>query len=76
MSVETPASRFPEPTPIQKTLTDAVRSAYLTHTELARRSGIGRPYVSEVLNGRVRGSMTTWQKLLDAADVEIGWKRR
>lgn len=66
--------RYPEQTALQKMMLEAVRSTKIPHTELSRRTGIGRPYVSEVLNGRVRGTLTTWQKLLDAADIEIGWR--
>lgn len=53
---------------------DAVRSSKKTPTEIARDAGISRQAVSEMLNGRVRGSIMSWAKVLDAAGVEIGWR--
>lgn len=62
-------------TPLQKVLSEAVRSSPLTYKEIADRAGIRRSTVSEMINGRVAGSVRSWQRLLDATDVKIGWKR-
>lgn len=65
-----------EPSPLQRMLAQAVRSAGLTHRELAARSGYGRSYVGAVLRGELRGSLEVWQALLDAVEVELGWRHR
>lgn len=59
---------------LQTTFRDAVKQSGYNNTQLAERSGLSRQHVSKLLNGRVRGTLDTWEVLLDAAGVAIGWR--
>lgn len=61
--------------PLHKVLSEAVRSSPLTYQQMAIATGMKRGTISEMVNGRIRGSLESWQKLLDVTDVKIGWKR-
>jgi alkylated DNA nucleotide flippase Atl1 len=62
-------------TPLQRVLSEAVRSSPMTYREIGDRAGMARKTVSEMVNGRVRGSLESWQRLLDATGAQVGWKR-
>lgn len=62
-------------TPLQKVLSEAIRSSSMTYTQMSVATGMRRSTISEMINGRVNGSIMSWQKLLDATNVQIGWKR-
>lgn len=62
--------------PLHKTLVEAVRSCGLTPTELAKEAGVNRNHLHDLLAGRTQGSTLLWQRLLDAGDVEIGWRHK
>lgn len=61
-------------TPLHRTLSEAVRSSTLSYQQMSIATGLKRATISEMINGRVRGSLESWQKLLDVANVQIGWK--
>lgn len=62
-------------TPLQKVLSEAVRSSPLSYQQMSLATGLNRSTISEMINGRVNGSMRSWQKLLDVTETQIGWKR-
>lgn len=62
-------------TPLQSVLSEAVRTSPLTYKQIAVVTGMKPGTISEMINGRVNGSIKSWQKLLDATEVQIGWKR-
>ena len=59
---------------LRSRLVDAVNSTNLSHAEIARRSGVNRSTVSNVLNGRREGLFQTWDAILKGLDIKIGWK--
>lgn len=61
-------------TQLHKTLSEAVRSSEMTYQDMADATGMARSTISEMVNGRVRGSLESWQKLLDATGVVIRWE--
>lgn len=71
-----PYSAKLEQTPLHTTLTQAVRNCGLTVDDLSKKSGINRSHLYDVLNGWSYGSLGFWQKVLDAAEVEIGWRHK
>lgn len=58
-------------TEIQEFLAGLVRSAGMTQRELAQTVGITESYLSRMLNGRVEGTLSTWQRLLDATGDHV-----
>jgi transcriptional regulator with XRE-family HTH domain len=40
----------------------------LTRTEVARRSGISRPRISRILNGKEKASLATWDRIKAAIE--------
>lgn len=62
---------------IIRKLRDEARARGMTHAEIARRSGIGRSRVSEILNGRrLNATIRTLARLADAIGIEIVTKSR
>lgn len=58
-------------------LREEARSRGLTISEIARRSGIGRSRVSEILNGRrLNATFRTLARLADAIGIDIVTKSR
>lgn len=53
-------------TQLQKELIAQVRESALLQVDLARRTGYSQKHISQVLNGRVEGTLTLWQALVDA----------
>lgn len=54
----------------------AVSDSGLSHTEIARRAGLDRTTVSSVMSGRRAGTIDTWDLILTAAGVELGYRLR
>lgn len=67
------------PLPIERVFREAVeanvKSLGITYVELGRRSGVKVGTVRNMLNYQTRGSIRVWQKLLTAAEVELGWRK-
>ena len=61
----------PSRTHLQQLLAGLVRDSGVPQAELARRVGFSEKHVSQMLTGRVEGTLTAWQVLLDAAGVEL-----
>ena len=55
--------------PLQVWLTGLVRRSEVSQRDLAMKSGMSEKHVSQMLNGRVEGSVSAWSKLLVAADA-------
>lgn len=57
---------------------DAIRASMETNDistiELSRRSGMLAGTIRDMLNFWRRGSVPAWQKLLTAAEVELGYR--
>lgn len=49
----------------------AVLGTGLTQVELARATGMSTKHVSQMMTGRVDGSLKAWQALIDAADLRL-----
>jgi predicted transcriptional regulator len=60
---------------LQQELIAQVKASALLQVDLARRTGYSQKHISQVLNGRVEGTLTMWQSLIDATqdqrDVHI-----
>lgn len=65
---------YPEVLPIQQTMRSAVFATGLSAIEIADRSGLSRSAVSEMLSGRVRGTLTSWQRILTALNIKLECK--
>lgn len=55
-------------------MTKAVHDSGLSHAEIARRAGLDRTTVSSIMNGRRSGLVDTWDLILIAAGVELGYR--
>lgn len=71
-----PYSMKIDQTPLLNTLIEATRSSGLTVDDLSKKSGINRAHLYDVLNGWSAGSMGLWQRVLDAGEIEIGWRHK
>lgn len=58
-------------TELQHFLAGLVRSNRIPQTEIASAVGISEKHLSQMLNGRVEGTLTMWQAVLDAAGVRL-----
>lgn len=59
-------------TPLQRLLADAVVDSGRRHADLAAETGYSTKHLSQMLNGHTEGTLTAWQRLLDAAGVSVG----
>jgi transcriptional regulator with XRE-family HTH domain len=59
-------------TALQAFLADLVRHTGLPQQQIAGEVGISEKHLSQMLNGRVEGTLSTWQAVLDAAGVSLG----
>jgi transcriptional regulator with XRE-family HTH domain len=67
-----PSRRLPAlPSKLRTLMAQAVSDSGYTHAAIARRAGLDRSTVSNVLNGRRAGTVDTWDLILTAADVEL-----
>jgi hypothetical protein len=64
--------------PIERVLRDAVESYIknegITYVEFSRRTGVNVGTIKNMLYFQTRGRLVMWQKLLDAAGIEIGYR--
>lgn len=63
-----------ETSPLRLMFRQAVMSSGLSWRELARRSGLHRATVGYLMNGTREGTIDTWEILLEAAGVQIGYR--
>lgn len=59
---------------LRTVLTQAIADTGLSQREIARRAGLDRSTVGYVLNGTRRGTLDTWDLILTAAGVELGYR--
>lgn len=59
---------------LRDVMVNAVTDSGLTHAEIARRAGLDRTTVSSVMSGRRAGTVDTWDLILTAAGVELGYR--
>lgn len=59
-------------TDLQRMLADSVRAGMRvrgwSQADLAYAAGVSTKHLSQMLNGRVEGTLSTWQHLLDVVD--------
>lgn len=58
-------------TTLQTYLAALVRSAGVPQVEIAEKIGVSEKHLSQMLNGRVEGTLSMWQSVLDAAGVRL-----
>ena len=58
-------------TALQSLLSALVRDARLRQIAIAERAGLSTKHLSQMLNGRVEGTLTMWQAVLDAAGISL-----
>lgn len=58
-------------TNLQTFLSAAIRASGWPQAHLAESAGMSAKHVSQMLTGRVEGTLTAWQSLLDAAEVSF-----
>ncbi len=58
-------------TELQTFLVRLVRSSGRTQASLARQAELTEKHLSQMMTGRVEGSLSAWQALLDAAGVRL-----
>lgn len=79
--------RKPKPIPvnsdlpfIQRMLVGAVRDRLreldVTQEWLAETIGITPKHMSQMMQGKASGSFAVWQKIMDALEIEVGFRRR
>jgi predicted transcriptional regulator len=54
-------------TPLQGILVAAVKASGRSQNMLARDAGLTEKHVSQMMTGRVEGTLSAWQAVLDAA---------
>jgi transcriptional regulator with XRE-family HTH domain len=59
---------------LQDTLRNAVHASGLSYAEIGRRAGYSRHTVASVVRGRNGGRVDTWENILMACNVEVGWR--
>lgn len=70
-----PGRRLPAlDTQLRRVLTQAVSDTGLNSAEIARRAGLHRTTVAHVISGRHGGSLDTWDLILTAAGVQLGYR--
>lgn len=52
----------------------AIKDSDLSQSEIARRSGLHRSRVSLLLHGQRVGSMESWEAMLEACDIVLGYR--
>lgn len=69
-----------DPLPIERVMREAVEARRvelgLNYVQLAERAGVDRGTIYNMLGFQTRGGTRMWQKVLDAVDVEIGWRAK
>lgn len=70
------SSKIQSTVPLHNVLVEAVKESGMTTTQLADEAGVNRVHLADVLNDFSYGSVSFWQKVLDAAGVEIGWRHK
>jgi hypothetical protein len=70
------SAKLQETVPLHNVLVEAVKQSGMTTTQLADAAHVNRVHLADVLNGWSYGSVAFWQKVLDAAGVEIGWRHK
>jgi DNA-binding phage protein len=58
-------------TTLQAYLSALVRSTGVLQVEIAEKVGVSEKHLSQMLNGRVEGTLSMWQSVLDAAGVRL-----
>lgn len=58
-------------TKLQSLLSALVRDTQIRQIAIASRAGLSVKHLSQMLNGRVEGTLTMWQAVLDAAGVSL-----
>lgn len=58
-------------TDLHQMLARLVEQSGVPQVELARRTGYSAKHVNQMLRGQNEGTLTAWQKLLDAAGVRL-----
>lgn len=65
---------------LQAFLSSIVRQAMsenmITITQLADRVGMRRGYISNLIGLRARGSLMAWSDILQALNIELGWRQK
>jgi len=54
-----------------ESITCLMNAHHLTRTELARRLGVSKPYITKILNGKPNVTLETLLKLSDALEGEL-----
>lgn len=60
--------------PLTKMMAQAIRDTGFSNRELARLSGLNRQTISNLVNGRRDGSVQSWNDILQAAGIELGYR--
>lgn len=55
-------------TQLQKELIAQIKASALLQVDIARRTGYSQKHISQALNGRVEGTLSMWQAMLDAVN--------
>lgn len=58
-------------TPLQALLVEKIRESGVYQADLSRATLLSEKHISQMMTGRVAGSLPTWQLLLDAAGVDV-----
>lgn len=58
-------------TPLQSMLSTLVRRAHVPQARIAEQAGVSEKHLSQMLTGRVEGTLTMWQAVLDAAGAPL-----
>lgn len=73
--------KSPEPTrlpiehsPLRQMFVKALLETGLSNRQIARRAGVHHSAVSHLINGSREGRIETWELLLQAAGVELGYR--
>ena len=58
-------------TELQAFLIGLVRNTQIPQRDIIGKAGISEKHLSQMLNGHVEGTLSTWQAVLDAAGVSL-----
>jgi transcriptional regulator with XRE-family HTH domain len=58
-------------TPLQSMLSALVRRAHVPQARIAEQAGVSEKHLSQMVAGRVEGTLTMWQAVLDAAGAPL-----